>query len=285
MSIQSEINRLKQAVSDAFTAIGNKGGTVPSSKVSGNLATAINSIPEGVELNFEVVGGTSQPSNPKENTIWVNTNTAITDWVFSATQPTAATGRVWIPIGTESVVEFNALKKNSVMVYPLSAKQCVGGAWVDKTAKSYQNGEWVDWWNGELFDNGNQWERITGGWTSDGYAYTDRSRTRETPVIGDTIRCATVSGSSTYSICGTKNLVDLKDVSFIKCHATDAVTSFLAVYSAKKYNTIDVLTRASIVANGVTTLDVSKWDSGYVIIHVHSGGEVRKANVSKVWME
>ena len=47
MSIQSEIIRLKQAVSDAFTAIGNKGGTVPTSKVSGNLVSAINSIPDG----------------------------------------------------------------------------------------------------------------------------------------------------------------------------------------------------------------------------------------------
>ena len=50
MSIQSEINRLKQAVSDAFVAIGNKGGTVPSSKVSGNLSTAIQSIPSGVAV-------------------------------------------------------------------------------------------------------------------------------------------------------------------------------------------------------------------------------------------
>lgn len=50
MSIQSEINRLKQVISDAFTVIGNKGGTVPSSKVSGNLASAINSIPAGVTV-------------------------------------------------------------------------------------------------------------------------------------------------------------------------------------------------------------------------------------------
>ena len=50
MSIQSEINRLKQNVSAAFTAIGNKGGNVPYSKVSGNLASAINSIPEGVAV-------------------------------------------------------------------------------------------------------------------------------------------------------------------------------------------------------------------------------------------
>lgn len=143
MSIQSEINRLKQAVSDAFTAIGNKGGTVPSSKVSGNLATAINSIPEGVELNFEVVGGTTQPS-PKENIIWVNTNT-ITDWVFSATQPTALPGRVWISIGVESAVEFNALKENEIRVYPISAQQYVNGTWVNVEVQSYQNGEWVEW--------------------------------------------------------------------------------------------------------------------------------------------
>jgi len=37
-------------VENAFTAVGNKGGTVPSSKISGNLASAIASIPEGVTV-------------------------------------------------------------------------------------------------------------------------------------------------------------------------------------------------------------------------------------------
>lgn len=41
----------------------------------------------GDNLNFKIVGGTAQPSNPKENTIWVNTNTAIHAWDFSATEP------------------------------------------------------------------------------------------------------------------------------------------------------------------------------------------------------
>lgn len=105
----------------------------------------------GTALNFRVVGETTAPSNPKENTIWVNTSTPITSWVFSATQPTVASGKVWISIGTSSTVEFNALKNNGIQVYPISAKQYVSGAWVDKTAKSYQNGDWVDWiitlWN------------------------------------------------------------------------------------------------------------------------------------------
>lgn len=87
MSIQSEINRLKQNISDSFTAVGEKGGTVPGSKVSGNLAAAIDSIPQGVELNFEVVGGTSAPVNPRENTLWVNTGTQVTKWAIAVDNP------------------------------------------------------------------------------------------------------------------------------------------------------------------------------------------------------
>lgn len=118
----------------------------------------------GASLNYKIVGGTSAPSNPKENTIWVNTSTAITSHVFSATQPTGSAGMVWIQTGVESGVAFNALKKNGIQVYPLFAKQYVSGAWVAKTAKSYQGGKWVTWWNGQLYDNGNQYTEVTGGW-------------------------------------------------------------------------------------------------------------------------
>lgn len=41
----------------------------------------------GIPLNFKVVGGTSAPSNPKQNTIWVNTGNEITAWAFSANEP------------------------------------------------------------------------------------------------------------------------------------------------------------------------------------------------------
>ena len=37
-------------INNAFSAVNSKGGTVPSCKVSGNLATAINSIPTGVTV-------------------------------------------------------------------------------------------------------------------------------------------------------------------------------------------------------------------------------------------
>lgn len=101
---------------------------------------------EGVELNFTVVGGTTQPSSATENTIWVNTSTAITSWVFSATQPSSPTeGMVWFATSIGSGVEFNALKINGIQIYPIQAKQYISSAWVNKSAYSYQDGEWKGW--------------------------------------------------------------------------------------------------------------------------------------------
>lgn len=97
-------------------------------------------------LNFKIVGGTSEPSNPKENTIWVNTDQNITSYILSATKPeTPEDGMVMITIGKDSTVAFSVTKKNPVMVYPISAEQYVSGAWVSKGAKTYQNGMWLPW--------------------------------------------------------------------------------------------------------------------------------------------
>ena len=126
----------------------------------------------GASLNFKVVPGLTQPGTAAENTIWVKTE-SLTGWYFAATQPeNMQEGEVWFPTGTESAVEFNALKKNAVQVYPLSAKQLTGGVLVDVEAMSYQGGEWAEWWSGELYDAGNEFEIFTGGWGIDGYTST-----------------------------------------------------------------------------------------------------------------
>jgi hypothetical protein len=111
----------------------------------------------GAGVNFKIVGGTTQPTTTRENTIWVNTDTAISGWVFSATEPTEpAAGMVWLTVGTSSSVAFNALKKNGLQVYPISALQYIGSEWTAKTAKSYIGGKWADWWNGELYKSGKE---------------------------------------------------------------------------------------------------------------------------------
>lgn len=119
----------------------------------------------GASLNFKVFGGTSKPTNPKENTIWVNTDTDISGWVFSSEQPQKPVkGMVWFQTGTSAATAFNALKKNNITVYPTGCQQYVGGSWVIKTAKIYQN-RWIDWVT-YLYNNGDECVDITGGWTS-----------------------------------------------------------------------------------------------------------------------
>lgn len=131
--------------------------------VLSSMADEISTITTGVELNYEVVGGTEVPSNHKENTIWVNTDVEITSWIFSVDEPeNPVNGMVWFRTGEYSSVIINVLKDSSVEVYPLSAKQYINNAWVGVTAKSYQDG-WKDWFTA-AFLNGDTCDILTGGW-------------------------------------------------------------------------------------------------------------------------
>lgn len=78
-------------LSNIADAIRDKTGKTDEILVS-NMATEIAEISTGAELNFEVVGGTVQPENSKENTIWINTYTEITSWDFYATEPYRRSG-------------------------------------------------------------------------------------------------------------------------------------------------------------------------------------------------
>lgn len=96
----------------------------------------------GVAFNFKVVCN-PKPENPKKNTIWVDTDTPITGWAFSKSEPEKVDGCMWFLTGDSSTAAFNALKKNTLMVYPLSAKQCINGEWANKTAQIYNGEQWV----------------------------------------------------------------------------------------------------------------------------------------------
>ena len=72
-----------------------------------------NMVAGGAALNFKIIGGTEQPENPMENTIWVDTDVDITGWEFSTTEPAnPVPGMVWIYHSTTSSAKFNALKKS-----------------------------------------------------------------------------------------------------------------------------------------------------------------------------
>jgi hypothetical protein len=105
----------------------------------------IEGVSGGASLNFNVVGSTEQPASPKENTVWVKTDSKITSWVCSPVQPAEpAEGMVWLKTGYSSNVHFNALKKNSIDVYLLSVTLWDGSAWKHYEASLHKNGAWED---------------------------------------------------------------------------------------------------------------------------------------------
>ena len=98
----------------------------------------------GAGLNFKVVGGTTQPADPKENTIWVNTDQPITGFYFAASQPeNMQDGEIWLATNGCGAAVINALKSNGILLMPGAVKQYVNGSLTAKTAMIYQDGAWT----------------------------------------------------------------------------------------------------------------------------------------------
>lgn len=418
---------LENGLTNIANAIRAKGETTAKLSFPNGYINAINNISSGVELNFEVVGGTTAPSNPEENTIWVNTAASITSWDFSAEEPhrrsrnknlnvypyyettqthngitftdngdgtitasgttsdsiayfvcsaqriekneliltpgtytlsggltnvvvsirctaddwatniisrdsqsltatftidqtvkarifiavpknttltnavikpqlekgTAATefvkgdagGQVWIATGNASTGEFNALKKNGVMVYPLEAKQYVNGAWVSKASKTYRGGTWVDWLN-KLYSYGNTYDVITGGWKGvkdEGGAFTFNTDNIYVGYSGGTKRDAAV-----YTV----NKIDTTGYSKLKVYVNITATQANYGYgfsiglssSNTSYSASGFVAVTEQTATGYATmsLDLSNYQGSY---YIKLQAEVSKANVYEVWLE
>lgn len=249
----------------------------------------------GTSLNFKVVGN-PQPNNPSENTIWLNTDTPITSWLFSATEPNPAeAGMVWISIGISSGVEFNALKKNGVQVYPISASQYIDGAWVSVTAKSYRNGVWVEWIT-YLFNDGDTCVDITGGWTNSGYSYSgtvDGSTykyTNTAPTVGNTIKVS-VGAELKVAIAGTANKINLTDTKTVAVDVESVVGQAFVIVTTSKALESNYAVRKALTASSAGTtvnLDVSTLSGNYYIaVFTYGSTSVtsRSAAIKKVWCE
>lgn len=152
----------------------------------------------GGSLNFKIVGGTSQPDAPSENTIWIDTSVTVDGYAFSSDPPTNPTeGMVWIVTSGWSSAPFSATKKNPVWVYGTGAAQYISGAWVPKTVQIYQNGEW-QYWRLDLYNNGDENTPLTGGWQ--GRAWREASGdTTATPALTRNADNLYATMSGTYS--------------------------------------------------------------------------------------
>lgn len=246
---------------------------------------AIRGIKDGADLNFEVVGGDTVPENPKENTIWIETSTEITSWVFDFTEPNElAEGMVWFILAEFSNVSFNALVKNMLIVAPAKCMQYLKGAWEPMHAATYINDGWHDWFDGTLFDNGNQYNYVTGGWehlnaTQWGHI------AQGTVNIGDSIELSTASAQSAHA--APANMIDFRgwDTINISVSSMGQLAWNPMITSRKSGGNIEESAVATYTISAAGTYSFPLGDAAkgmyYLIFGVANG---RSATITKVWL-
>jgi hypothetical protein len=140
MAIHNNLDELFTGIADAIRAKTGETNAI----VADEFPSYINGIPNGADLN--VISSTTQPTSSKENTVWVNTEIAINSYTFSSIEPeNPAEGMIWIMTSTVSATPIDISDKNTIIIYPILCQQYISGAWVTKTAKTYQDGQWKDW--------------------------------------------------------------------------------------------------------------------------------------------
>lgn len=225
----------------------------------------------GASIKLKVVGGMEAPS-PKENLIWVKTDKEVTGFVISPVEPaTAKEGMVWIASDSAGKAVMNLTKDDSVVLCLSQCKQCVPGAWKRMNAYIYQS-EWKQFstaWDGYYFNNGEQYEDVTGGWSGNGYTYST-SYTMYAGKVGNNL-VAETSGAYTASMVGTVDAVDLTDVStlYITVDAASIGYGAFKVLSTKDNGN---MVKEVNFAEGEITLDVSDLVGAYYLCLCSAGG-------------
>lgn len=233
----------------------------------------------GAALNFRVVGGVTQPSGPKENTIWVNTDQKITSWFFAHAAPEEPEeGMVWIRLGSTGSVELNALKKNGIQLYPVTANQYIGNAWQVCIAQIWQDGGWNLWWDGTLYSAGDEFTHITGGWEA-AWTSGDYYNTKGTVTKNEASLKLNASTATSSIFAKTVNKIDVTDYDTLSAMATAAKGKF-GLSSGEAWNTGSNMAASATPANGEATLDISEMTGEYYIcMYIAAGSSIEYSEV------
>ena len=211
-------------------------------------------------LNFRVIGSLVQPAAPKENTIWVNTDTTITSWVFAPEAPTNPEGgMIFFKTDKTSPVGFNALRKNEIAVLPTSAQQYIGGQWKNMEAHAYIGGTWVQFSNVKLviFAVG---RGLGGGVTGFSNASHDSNRIKASKIL-----YASKGGGDSIVSKESVDVTAYKTATFsgINCGFNangNANSSSISVFVGGASGNIGVTTTggsATLASNKTVTVDIS----------------------------
>lgn len=176
-------------------------------------------------LGYDIVCQTAEPAK-KEGRIWIKSAVAMTgvEWSNSPWSG-GAVGQIDIggivggsnPTSTNNIIEvFNTKLSgnwNRMKLTPTFCRQVQGstGNWVDVDAYVCHSNTWVHFWNGTLFDYGDQYTTITGGWTLSKFSVIDGAF--------DTGLTSQTSGNDVMACTGKKINVGPYKTLHIRCYS------------------------------------------------------------------
>lgn len=158
------------------------------------------------------------PEVAKDNDIAVITSTDISCWKICTTTPTEPTeGLLWIKSSNAGTVGLNALKKNAINVYLLSAHQYANGKWKNVTAYIGVSNAWVQFSTGGriyLYKAGWSESETKAKWTTSTRWKFINAVTPTMEVYGDRLRAYISDTEMNYEsgILETKDGVDCTTV-------------------------------------------------------------------------
>ena len=239
----------------------------------------------GFGLNLKIVNGATMPSNPRENTVWVETTVAIKSYAIQISAPENPTEGMLFLKNKEGVgVEVNIGKKNPLNVRLSAAQLYTGGKWTNLNAYVYINSEWKQFsiaFDGRLYDNGDQCTDITGGWGIADYKYVNSSGKESAPGAG-TLKSDCmhlVSTSTKITMLGTAKPIDLDglktltvDWKVLGCYDGASNALIVDIQREKKAGTsiaLAILGSGKAVKRLTSTLDISSLSGeAYVVVRV-----------------
>lgn len=140
-AIENIDNKITDEVNDAIENINN----VIVDKVNDAIGNI--NISSTIELNYSVIGGLEEPSEPTENMIWVQTDEIIDNYVMSVKEPkNLQENLIWLKLGSTGNITFGRIKLNNIIldeVNIVQVKQYKNNQWIEKQAKIYQNNNWL----------------------------------------------------------------------------------------------------------------------------------------------
>ena len=249
-------------------------------------------------LKLRVFGGTSAPSSPQDNDIWIKTSTAILNWrITNVTNPgaTSPTGLVYIVAGTDgdrvstaSLPTLNVLKQNNKIL--LNFKGClqlISGKWQSMDAYCYKSGAWVQFsnsWDGTLYYNGNQYTSVTGGW---------KGAQTTTPYLEEVTGCKPWNNDYNEGVICTANAIDLTNWKTLHIigggGGKDSESKYpMKAYVRKTYTGEDVATAdfgdTALDSNTQRDVDISGLSGSYYILTGAAGNIRHSHRVVRVWL-